>query len=171
VGQARLTVTVRRLAAADLGQVGAIFAWYAASSAVTFEDGPRSEEEWLDLAASLSSLGLPFLVAETDREVTGYAYAGPWRHKPAYRHTVEDSIFVAPGRTGHGIGRLLLTALIAASAAAGARQMIAVIADTGDEASARLHAACGFEPVGVLTAVGYKHGRWIDTLLMQRSLG
>jgi len=170
VGQAGLSVCIRRLAATDVSEVGQIFGWYAANTVATFEEHPRPDEQWHELASALADLGLPFLVAEAEGEVIGYAYAGPWRRKPAYRHTVEDSVFVAPGRTGHGIGRRLLTELVTASAAAGARQMIAVIADTGDEASSRLHAACGFTTAGLLTAVGYKHGRWIDTLLMQRSL-
>jgi len=110
-------------------------------------------------------------VAETGGVIAGYAYAGPWRRKPAYRLTVENSVFVAPGLTGAGIGRQLLTELLAQCAEAGLRQVIAVIADSGDPASAGLHRACGFTEAGRLTDVGYKHGRWIDTLLMQRTLG
>jgi L-amino acid N-acyltransferase YncA len=161
---------VRPLTDADLDQVSEIFAWYAINSVATFAEGPRSDREWQDLRAILADRGLPFLVAESDGAIAGYAYASPWRSRPAYRHSVEDSVFVAPGRTGQGVGRALLTHLLAASAAAGARQMIAVIADTGDDASERLHARCGFRQAGHLSAVGYKHGRWIDTLLMQRSL-
>jgi L-amino acid N-acyltransferase YncA len=162
---------VRAQNGADLARVSEIFAWYTANSDATFADEPRTDAEWHDLLADLAGRGLPFLVAESAGTVAGYAYAAPWRTKPAYRHTVEDSVFIAPGLTGQGIGRMLLTRLLAASATAGARQMVAVIADTGDDSSERLHAACGFEPAGRLTAVGYKHGRWIDTLLMQRSLG
>jgi L-amino acid N-acyltransferase YncA len=165
-----LSVTVRPLRDADLGQLSAIFAWYAVNTVATFAERPRSDQEWQDLRAALADRGLPFLVGEADDVIAGYAYAAPWRSRPAYRHTVEDSVFVAPGRTGQGIGRLLLTDLLAASALAGPRQMIAVIADTGDDASVRLHARCGFRQAGRLSAVGYKHGRWIDTLLMQRSL-
>jgi L-amino acid N-acyltransferase YncA len=161
---------VRPLTDADLDQVSEIFAWYAINSVATFAEDRRSDREWQDLRAVLADRNLPFLVAESDGVIAGYAYAAPWRSRPAYRHSVEDSVFVATGRTGQGIGRALLTGLLAGSAAAGARQMIAVIADTGDDASARLHAACGFRQAGRLSAVGYKHGRWIDTLLMQRSL-
>jgi L-amino acid N-acyltransferase YncA len=161
---------VRPLTDGDLDQVSEIFAWYAVNSVATFAEGRRSDLEWHDLRAVLADRGLPFLVAESDGLIAGYAYAAPWRSRPAYRYSVEDSVFVATGRTGQGIGRALLTGLLAGSAAAGARQMIAVIADTGDDASARLHAACGFRQAGRLSAVGYKHGRWIDTLLMQRSL-
>ena len=137
----------------------------------TFDEAPRTHSSWSRLADELIGLGLPFLVAETAGVVTGYAYAGPWRRKPAYRLTVEDSVFVAPGRTGAGIGRLLLSELLAACTEAGMRQVIAVIADTGDPASVGLHRAFGFAEAGRLTSVGFKHGRWIDTLLMQRALG
>ena len=137
----------------------------------TFDESPRTRSSWSRLADELTGLGLPFLVAETGGVVTGYAYAGPWRRKPAYRLTVEDSVFIAPDRTGTGIGRLLLTELLTACTEAGIRQVIAVIADTGDPASVGLHHACGFTEVGRLNGVGFKHGLWIDTLLMQRTLG
>ena len=137
----------------------------------TFDESPRTRSSWSRLADELTGLGLPVLVAETGGVVTGYAYAGPWRRKPAYRLTVEDSVFIAPSRTGTGIGRLLLTELLTACTEAGIRQVIAVIADTGDPASVGLHRACGFTEVGRLNGVGFKHGLWIDTLLMQRTLG
>jgi L-amino acid N-acyltransferase YncA len=103
--------------------------------------------------------------------VCGYAYATPWRPKPAYRHTVEDTVYISPAHTGRGLGRALLAALLTGCEQAGARQVIAVIADTGSDASAALHRRLGFTPAGRLRRVGYKHGRWIDTLLMQRELG
>jgi L-amino acid N-acyltransferase YncA len=155
--------------AADLSTVAGIFGWYATHSVATFEEAPRPVHQWRELHDLLTGLGLPFLVAEADGEVAGYAYAAPWRQKPAYRHTVEDSIFVAPGMSGRGAGRELLGRLLPAAAAAGTRQVIAVIADTGDPASVRLHELFGFRSAGRLIAVGYKHGRWIDTLLMQYS--
>lgn len=165
-----LNIIVRELRPDDIAAVRDIFGWYALNSLVTFEETTRSDSSWHALRAELAELGLPFLVAETPNRVCGYAYAAPWRRKPAYRYTVEDSIFVDRGETGQGIGRMLLTELLGASAQAGIRQMIAVIADTGDQTSTALHAACGFATVGRLTAVGYKQGRWIDTLLMQREL-
>ena len=171
MGQAVLNVVVRRLATADVAQVGGIFGWYATHSVATFEESPRTAADWARLREELDELGLPFLVAEADGEVAGYAYAGLWRRKPAYRATVEDSIFIAPGKAGLGIGRLLLAALMAGCADAGYRQMIAVIADSDAEASVGLHKACGFTEAGRLSNVGYKHGRWIGTLLMQRALG
>jgi len=156
--------------ATDLSRVGEIFGWYAENSVATFEETPRTVTAWKELHDTVTDLGLPFLVAEADAEVAGYAYVGPWRQKPAYQHTVEDSVFIAPGMTGRGAGRALLGLLLPAAAAAGARQVIAVIADTGNPASARLHDAFGFRHAGVLVSVGFKHGRWIDTLLMQRTL-
>lgn len=164
-----MSLFVRQATAADLSTVAQIFGWYAAQSVATFEEAPRSGYQWRELHDLLTELGLPFLVADADGEVAGYAYAAPWRQKPAYRHTVEDSIFVAPGMAGRGAGRELLGRLLPAATAAGARQVIAVIADTGDPASVRLHERFGFRSAGRLTAVGYKHGRWIDTLLMQYS--
>jgi len=170
MGQVQLSLTVRPVSPADLGQVGDIFAWYAVHSVATFEDSGRTQAAWSQHADELAELGLPFLVAEADGAIAGYAYAGPWRRKPAYRSTAEDSVFVAPGRTGLGIGRQLLTELLTACTDAGLRQVIAVIADSGGEASVALHLACGFSHAGRLTDVGFKHGRWIDTVLMQRTL-
>jgi len=158
------------VAPADIDAVADIFAWYVRNTVATFEENPRTRREWSALSVWLGGLDLPFLVAEADGDIAGYAYAGPWRAKPGYRHTVEDSVFVANGRTGRGLGRLLLARLLGACAESGARQVIAVIADTGEKASTALHEAFGFTVAGRLKAVGYKHGRWIDTLLMQRDL-
>jgi len=170
MGPDELSVIVRPLADSDLGPVSDIFGWYAVNSVATFEEAPRSATDWAALAAELSGLGLPFLVADDGGGIAGYAYAGPWRRKPAYRATVENSIFIAPGHTGQGIGRLLLTELLTACAAAGARQVIAVIADSGSAASVGLHESFGFAHVGRLTNVGFKHGSWISTLLMQLAI-
>ena len=170
MGPDELSVIARPLAPSDLGQVNEIFGWYAVNSVATFEEAPRSAADWTALAAELSRLGLPFLVADDGSAIAGYAYAGPWRRKPAYRATVETSIFIAPEHTGQGIGRLLLTELLMACEAAGARQIIAVIADSGSAASVGLHESCGFAHVGRLADVGFKHGSWISTLLMQRAI-
>jgi L-amino acid N-acyltransferase YncA len=170
VGRAGLNALLRPATSADLDAVAEIFGWYAQHTMTTFEDTPRALREWEGLYDLLSGLGLPFLVAEAYGRIAGYAYAGPWRHKPAYRHTVEDSVFITPGLTGRGIGRLLLGELLSSCSGSGTRQVIAVIADTGDQASAALHRAFGFTDAGRLRQVGYKQGRWIDTLLMQRSL-
>ena len=118
----------------------------------------------------MTGRGLPFLVATMGGGVAGFAYASPWRPKPAYRYTVEDSVYLAPDRTGQGLGRALLGALLIRCAQADVRQVVAVIADSGDGASVALHRSFGFAHVGRLTAVGHKHGRWVDTVLMQRDL-
>jgi L-amino acid N-acyltransferase YncA len=165
-GQAR----IRAAGAADLAVVADIFAHYVTNSVATFEETPPTVPEWAKKLTALQELGLPFLAAETGTGVVGYAYASPWRPKPAYRHTVEDSVYLAPGWTGQGLGRLLLTELLAQCTRAGSRQMIAVIADSGAGASAALHRACGFTDAGRLVGVGFKHGRWIDTVLLQREL-
>jgi L-amino acid N-acyltransferase YncA len=157
---------------ADLGRVAEIFAHYVTHTVVTFETDPPTVADWQARLDTVASLGLPFLVARAGGEVAGYAYAGPWRPKPAYRHTVEDTVYLAPGATGRGLGRRLLAELLAGCGQAGARQVVAVIADAGtdSEASVALHRAFGFAHVGRLTGVGHKHGRWIDTVLMQRDL-
>lgn len=155
---------------ADLGAVAAIYAHYVTATVATFEEVPPTVDDWRVRLDDLAARGLPFLVARVDDEVAGYAYAAPWRPKPAYRHTVEDSVYLAPGSTGRGVGRSLLEPLLDGCEAAGMRQVIAVIADTGSDASAALHRRLGFTHVGRLTAVGRKHGRWIDTVLMQRTL-
>lgn len=157
-----------------MSAIAGVFAHYVTSSVVTFEETPPTAADWGHKLQGLRDRSLPFVVATAGEgaaeKVVGYAYASPWRPKPAYRHTVEDTVYLAPGWTGRGLGRLLLTTLLTRSAAAGARQMIAVIADSGDEASAALHRRCGFTVAGRLVKVGFKHGRWVDTLLMQREL-
>jgi L-amino acid N-acyltransferase YncA len=164
------TAVIRPATPEDLDEVARIFAHYVTSSLTTFEETAPTVPDWRRRLDELDVRGLPFLVAEACGEVVGYAYASPWRAKPAYRHTAEDSIYLAPAWTGKGLGRALLDSLLTRCAAAGVRQVIAVIADTGEEASAALHRACGFAEVGRLGRVGYKHGRWLDTVLMQRDL-
>ncbi len=154
----------------DLGTVAAIYAHYVVTTVVTFDEVAPTAQHWRERLDDLRRRRLPFLVADVDGQVAGYAYASPWRPKPAYRYTVEDSIYLAPDRTGRGIGRCLLEALLAECADAGAQQVIAVIADTGDPRSAALHRGCGFVDAGRLRRVGRKHGRWVDTLLLQREL-
>jgi phosphinothricin acetyltransferase len=161
-----MSVNVVPATSADLEAVAGIYAHYVTGSVVTFEEVPPTAEEW----GRRLGQGLPFLVARSGDEVVGYAYASPWRPKPAYRHTVEDSVYLAPGATGRGVGTALLRALLDGCADAGAKQVVAVIADTGGDASEALHRRFGFTHAGRLTAVGFKHGRWLDTVLMQRAL-
>ena len=163
---------VRAAVPADAGQVAAIFGHYVTTSVATFEEVAPTAADWRRRLIDLAGRNLPFLVADAgDGSVCGFAYASPWRPKPAYRHTVEDTVYLSPGHTGRGIGSALLGGLLARCADAGARQVIAVIADTGSDASAARHRRFGFTEAGRLSAVGRKHGRWIDTVLMQRDLG
>jgi L-amino acid N-acyltransferase YncA len=161
---------IRPAAPGDLDAVAAIFSHYVTGSVTTFEVTPPTADEWRRTHGDLAARGLPFLVCECAGQVAGYAYAAPWRAKPAYQHTVESTIYLAPDRTGRGLGRRLLRALQQRCALAGVEQMIAVIADTGDPASTGLHRACGFTDAGRLRNVGRKNGRVIDTLLMQHDL-
>ncbi|MGW3466918.1 N-acetyltransferase family protein [Saccharopolyspora sp. NPDC000995] len=161
---------VRRAVDGDLGAVAEIFAHYVEGSTATFETIPPDVGQWRLKLDALADRGLPFLVAEIGAEVVGFGYAGPWRPKPAYRHTVEDTVYLAPGWTGRGLGKSLLNTLMADSARAGSTQMIAVITDDGDDSSVALHRACGFQEVGRLHEVGHKFGRWIGTALLQRKL-
>jgi phosphinothricin acetyltransferase len=120
---------------------------------------------------ALRSGGYPYLVAQLEREIMGYAYAGPYRARPAYRWTVEDSIYIAPAAQRRGIGRALLDRLIAEADLGGFRQMLAVIGDSANVGSIELHRAAGFRLVGTFDNTGFKFGRWLDTVLMQRPLG
>jgi phosphinothricin acetyltransferase len=140
------------------------------NTTATLEESPPTGEYFEERLDDLTARGLPFLVAELSGRVVGYAYAAPWRPKTGYRFSVEDSVYVAPDATGQGVGMRLLSALVSAATAGGMRQMIAVITEGPDSASAALHGRLGFTPAGHLIGVGYKHGRWIDTLLLQRSL-
>lgn len=151
--------------------IQAIYAHHVLTGLASFEETPPSVEEMLARRQAVLGLGLPYLAAEAEGRVVGYSYASSYRPRPAYRHTVEDSVYVAPGEAGRGIGGALLAALIARCEAGPWRQMLAVIGDSGNAGSVALHRRFGFEPVGTLRSVGFKHGRWVDTVLMQRSLG
>lgn len=155
----------------DLPAIAEIYAHYVEHSVATFELVAPDETEWKQRFTSVTGAGLPFLVARVDGEVAGYAYCSPWKSRPAYRQTVENSIYLAPAVVGRGIGGRLLDELLVRCASAGIREVIAVIADPGPEnASPVLHRRRGFTDIGRLSGVGFKHGRWLDTLLMQRTL-
>ncbi|TDD65204.1 N-acetyltransferase family protein [Jiangella aurantiaca] len=166
------TTTVRPADTADLPAIAAIFAHYVETSVVTFEEAPPSVADWAGKLADLRDRSLPFLVAESGATIAGYAYAAPWRPKPAYRHTAENTVYLSPAHTGRGLGRTLMTVLIDACADAGVRRLIAVVVDdgAGPNPSLVLHRALGFAEAGRLTAVGHKHGRWLDTVLLQRAV-
>jgi len=155
----------------DLNVVTAIYAHHVRHGSASFEETPPDRAEIARRRAAIVAAGLPYLVAELDGRVAGFAYAAPYRARPAYRYAIEDSVYAAPDAHGHGIGRALLAEVIARSTAAGRRQMIAVIGDSANTGSITLHARLGFRQAGVLRAVGFKHGRWLDTVLMQRPLG
>lgn len=163
---------VRDAAPADLAAVQAIYGHHVLTGLGSFEETPPPLEELNKRYHAVVDLGLPYLVAELDGKVVGFAYAGLFRPRPAYRNTVENSVYVAPGMDGRGVGRALLGALIERCTAAGKRQMIAVIGGGYDNVgSARLHAALGFKECALLRSIGWKFGRWLDVLMMQRALG
>ena len=167
---ADLSPRIRSLGPNDLPQVTAIYAHYVMTGVATFDAVAPDVEAWSVKAGGIVARGLPFLVAEIDEQVVGFAYASAWRPKPAYRHTVESTIYVAPALERRGLGRLLMEGVIGGCRKAGMEQMIAVIADTGNPASEALHRSLGFVEAGRLSKVGYKHERWIDTALLQLSL-
>jgi L-amino acid N-acyltransferase YncA len=162
---------VRPVGVSDLDAIAAIYAHYVANTVVTFDETSPTVPMWLGRMNALAARGMPFLVAGDGGEVLGFAYCGPWRAgKPAYRHTAEDSVYVAPHATGRGIGTRLLGEVLGQAERVGLHQVIAVVVDTGDPASVQLHQRCGFDTVGRLARVGHKHGRWLDTILLQRAL-
>jgi phosphinothricin acetyltransferase len=154
----------------DLEGVAEIYRHYVVHTAATFELRAPDRRGWSRRYWAVAAAGLPFLVAELGGTIAGYAYCTPWKPREAYRQTAEDSIYLAPWATGRGVGGALLVELLAAASAARVRELIAVIADTGDPASITLHHRHGFAEVGRLSRVGFKHGRWLDTVLMQRGL-
>ncbi|HWA60742.1 MAG TPA: GNAT family N-acetyltransferase [Caulobacteraceae bacterium] len=161
---------IRPATASDAGAIAAIYGHHVLTGFGTFEEEPPSPAEMGQRMAAVQARGLPWLVAERDGAVIGFAYAAPFRPRAAYRYTVEDSVYVAPEAIGGGVGRALVSQVIAACEALGLRQMIAVIGDSENAGSIGLHTALGFEPAGVGKAFGYKHGRWVDIVWMQKPL-
>jgi L-amino acid N-acyltransferase YncA len=164
-------ILVRDAGDADIEAVQRIYALYVLHGLATFEESPPAVDELFRRRQAILSAGLPYLVAIVDEQIAGFAYASSYRPRPAYRHTVEDSVYVANDLHGRGIGSVLLSALIERCETGDWRQMMAVIGDSGNAASIALHKRFGFEHAGTLKAVGFKLGRWVDTVLMQRSLG
>lgn len=162
-------VDIRNAKPADADAIAAIYAHHVRHGTASFDQDPPSPDFWRDRIATVLARGWPFLVAD-EGTLLGYAYATQFRDRPAYEFTCENSIYVHPDHVGKGIGRRLLEELIAASRAAGFKQMIAVVGGA-EPGSVALHSACGFSEAGRMRSVGFKFGRWLDTLYMQRSLG
>ena len=164
-------IAIRPATPADIPAITAVYAEAVRLGTASFELDAPDEAEMRDRMQSLLAGGFPYLVAFRDGDLLGYAYAGPYRLRPAYRFAVEDSIYIAPGVQGAGVGRQLLAVLIAECEQRGFRQILAVIGDGANAASIALHRAAGFRMVGTFTDVGYKFGRWLDSVMMQRALG
>ena len=167
----RPAIFVRDASDADMHAVTKIYATHVLHGLASFEEIPPSLEDMQSRRASVLQLGLPYLVAVMDGRVVGYSYATFYRTRPAYRYTVEDSVYVEDGLNGRGIGTLLLAELIARCERGPWRQMLAVIGDSANAGSIALHRRMGFTPAGNLTSVGFKFGRWVDSVFMQRALG
>jgi L-amino acid N-acyltransferase YncA len=163
-------VKIRAAEAGDAAALAAIYGHHVAHGFGTFETDPPSAEDMAGRVAAVRALGLPYLVAEIDGAVAGFAYGAPFRPRASYRYTVEDSVYIGPDRLGQGIGRGLLGAVIEACQGLGLRQMVAMIGDSENARSIGLHRAMGFAPVGIFRAIGFKHGRWVDVAMMQRPL-
>ncbi|MEJ2623003.1 MAG: GNAT family N-acetyltransferase [Pseudolabrys sp.] len=166
-----MSLTIRPATLGDIPTITRVYAQAVAQGTASFEYLPPDEAEMTRRMQALLARGLPYFVAELDGTVAGYAYAGPYHGRPGYRFTLEDSIYIAPDSQRRGIGGMLLTALIETAEAKGFRQMVSVIGDSDNVGSIALHAAHGFQYVGTLKNVGFKFGRWLDSVLMQRPLG
>jgi phosphinothricin acetyltransferase len=163
--------TIRPANPEDMPVVRDIYDYFIRNTVVTFDDEPLTVRDWTQKWEYLHKLGLPFLVmVSPNNDVIGFAYLAPWRQKAAYKSTAENSIYLRPAATGRRLGTRLLEELIQAGRAAGVKEIIAVIADRGAEASIRLHRKAGFADQGHLGKVGFKFGRWVGTFLMQKSL-
>jgi phosphinothricin acetyltransferase len=161
---------IRTASEEDAAEVAAIYAYHVLHGTASYDTEPPSLEYIRDKIRWVIGSGWPFLVAEDEGAIAGYAYATQFRDRSAYRWTAENSIYVRADRLGRGVGKSLLLELVARAEVCGFRQMIAVIGGA-EEASIRLHAACGFQEAGRVHAAGWKHGRWLDTVYMQKALG
>ncbi len=167
----RTAVEIRDAREGDMRFVQEIYAHHVRHGLASFEEEAPGVAEMIDRRENVLKLGLPYLVAEMDGRIVGYSYASLYRPRPAYRHTIEDSVYVRDGFAGNGIGRELLSTLIRRCEGGSWRQMLAVIGDSANAGSIGLHGSQGFRQIGKLDAVGFKFGRWVDSILMQRPLG
>ncbi len=154
----------------DMPAIQAIYSEQVLHGQASFEEVPPSLEEMLHRRKAIMALGFPYWVVTVDGEVAGYAYAGRYRPRSAYRHTAEHSVYVNEKYRGRGLGKKLVLMVVASCEAVGIRELIGIVADTEHQVSVRLHEACGFTQVGTIKRVGYKFGQWIDTVIMQRTL-
>jgi len=169
--EAPFEYTMREVRATDLPHIREIYNYYVANSTVTFDEDAMTLAEWRDKFYYLNKQGMPFIVAVSPADqILGYALVSPWKQKKAYRFTVENSIYLGAASTGKGLGRELLGELITRSKSAGLKEIIAVIADQGADASIKLHRDFGFEEIGRMGRVGFKFERWLGTILLQKSL-
>ena len=164
-------VVIRPATPADLPDIQRIYGHHVTTGFASFEEVAPDLAEMTRRYTAIVEAGFPYLVAEAGGRVVGYTYCGSYRPRPAYRYSVENSVYLAPESARKGIGRMLLSALIERATALGKRQMVAVIGDSANNASIGLHTALGFRMVGVIEGAGFKHGRWVDSVLMQRALG
>ena len=164
-------LTIRPGEPADIAEMTAIYAWNVRNGTGTFELDPPDAAEMARRRDDVVAKHLPWLVAQRGGGILGYAYANHFRPRRAYRFCVEDSVYLAPDAVGQGVGKLLLAELMARCEAAGSRQMLAVIGDSNNHASVGVHRTLGFEHVGVMRAAGWKLGRWLDVVIMQKQLG
>ena len=164
-------IVVRAASELDMAAVRSIYAHYVLNSLATFEENPPTLDEMLTRRQASVGSNLPYLVAQVGSEILGFAYAVAYRPRPAYRFTVEDSVYVRESFGGQGIGSALLGDLIVRCERGSLRQMVAIVGDSGNSASIALHRRFGFEFVGTLRSVGFKHGCWVDTPILQRGLG
>ncbi|QDL55376.1 GNAT family N-acetyltransferase [Rhodoferax aquaticus] len=155
----------------DLPHITAIYGHHVLHGTGTFETSPPSQEDMQARRSDVLAKSLPYLVIEEGAEILGFAYCNWFKPRPAYRYSAEDSIYLAPAAAGRGLGKLLLTELITQAERAGVRKLIAVIGDSANVGSVGVHKACGFTPVGTLSNCGWKFERWLDVILMERSLG
>jgi L-amino acid N-acyltransferase YncA len=166
-----LSVNLRVAQPSDCYAITEIYNFYIENSVVTFDEQKMDSSQWEEKLSYLNKLKLPFIVATSDQgEILGFAYVAPWRQKSAYRTTVEDSIYLRPAATRKRIGTKLLEELLIQSKAAGVKEVVSVISDSGAESSVRLHEQFGFKKQGHLGKVGFKFERWLGTILMQKSL-
>ena len=163
--------TIRASTEQDLPAITAIYAHHVLSGTATFETTAPSQDEMAARRADVLGKGLPYLVAEEDDRVLGFAYCQWFKPRPAYRFSAEDSIYLHPDASGKGLGRRLLAELAAQAEAAGIRKLMAVIGDSANAASIAVHRSIGFEPVGVFKSCGWKFGKWLDIVLMEKTLG